>query len=357
MKLQNKKNINSTIHRTLKTAQLIDIFWERWLVHGIELGDLSRVKAKLISLEGWINQWESLAKEKVTMAECYEKKGLKKVSEYLYRQASLYYNLNYWIFPDRTEEKQNWYRKCLKTTYKADSLSEFKISYDSIYNDGHLCSGRICIPPNQRGCILIINPIDSSKEELFKYEMDFLKNGYVTVSFDGPGQGESFILNGLVGSGSKWEKFTLDLINFTKGKFQNLPIYLFGTSLGATWVLLGSSHPEIVKSVAVSPATKLDKMNMPNYFQDRMNNFCDLSPDKKTIPNFSEINYKSPLMVFHGKQDLMVSNAEMYELYQNITSDKQLIEFEDEGHCCNNKLDEIRKIAISWFSEKSEVIR
>ena len=167
-----------------------------------------------------------------------EKKGFLKESEYLYRQASLCYNLSYWIYPERSHEKQNWYHKCLEYMYKGDSLSDIETKYASLYCDGIKCLGRIRIPSNPKGCILIINPIDSSKEELFKYEKDFVEDGYVTVSFDGPGQGETYTLNGLIGSGTNWEIFTMDLINYTKKSFPTLPLYLFGTSLGATWVLL-----------------------------------------------------------------------------------------------------------------------
>ncbi|WP_274856890.1 alpha/beta hydrolase [Bacillus methanolicus] len=352
MQLHMKNTISKTIERTLRTAQLIDPFWERWLVHGIDSDDLNRVKPHIKTLKGWIQSWEELAEEKIKKASILEKNSLYYESEYLYRQAALCFNLNYWIYPERTKEKQFWYNKCLAYTYKADSLSEFKVKYTSIYTDGIPCSGRIRIPSTPKGCIVIINPIDSSKEELFKYEMEFLENGYATVSFDGPGQGETFTMNGLIGSGTRWELFTTNLINYARNIFPNLPIYLFGTSLGATWVLLGSSHPEVRKSVAVSPAVELEKMNMPSYFQERMNIACNLAPDQKTIPNFSEINYQCPILVFHGNKDMMVPNEEMYKLFEKLPTGKQLIEYKDEGHCCNNKLDEIRKLSLMWFSDK-----
>ncbi|WML50531.1 alpha/beta hydrolase [Neobacillus sp. PS3-34] len=343
--------ITKTIHRTLKTAQLIDLFWERWVVHGIDSDDLTPVKPHLKNLEGWLQSWETLAEEKVEKASFCGKNGLVNRSEYLYRQASLYYNLNYWIYPERSIEKQQWYHQCLKYMYIADSLSEFNTEYESISIDGIPCAGRIRIPSEPKGCILIINPIDSSKEELFIYEMEFLENGYVTLSFDGPGQGETYTLNGLIGSGTRWETFIMKVINYSRERFPQLPIYLFGTSLGATWVLLGSSHPEVKKAVAVSPAVALNKMNMPHYFEKRMSIACDLGPDQKTIPDFKTIHYQCPILVFHGNKDMMVTNDEMYELFQQLSTEKTLHEYKEEGHCCNNKLDEIRKISLKWFSD------
>jgi hypothetical protein len=343
--------INKTILRTLKTAQIIDLFWDRWIVHGINSEDINKVKPQLKTIEGWVHSWETLAEKKVEQASLCEKSGQIKNAEYSYRQASIYYNLNYWIFPDRSNEKQRWYQQCLEYTYKADSLSEFQIKYDSIKIDGIPCPGRIRIPSKPKGCILIINPIDSSKEELFRYEMEFLENDFATFSFDGPGQGETFALNGLIGSGTRWEIFITKLIDYARKFFPQLPIYLFGTSLGATWVLLGSGHPEVKKSVAVSPAVALNKMSMPHYFEARMQISCDLGPNQRTIPNFSKINYCSPILVFHGNKDMMVTNVQMYELFHQLSTEKKLIEYREEGHCCNYKLDEIRKISIKWFTD------
>ncbi len=44
----------------------------------------------------------------------------------------------------------------------------------------------------------------------------------------------------------------------------------------------------------------------------------------------------------------MVKDTDIYELYQKLPAGKQLIEYENEGHCCNFKLREIRKISAEW---------
>jgi pimeloyl-ACP methyl ester carboxylesterase len=349
MKTLLQDSISKTISRTLKTAHLIDVFWERWLAHGLDKEDLEKVRDDIKSLEGWFQSWERLAEEKHNRAKKFEIEGQYKEAEYMYRLTALYYNLNYWIDPTYSEKKQYWYNKCLQFFLKADSLSEVKTIYKTISIDDFYASGRIRIPSDAKGCIVIINPIDSSKEELFKYEKDFIEAGFATVSFDGPGQGETFTLNGVIGTGIRWEKFVIHLIDYVHEFLPNLPIYLFGTSLGGTWVLFGSSHPKVRKAVTVSPAVELEKMNMPTYFRERMNCSCILDGNVKTIPNFNAINYRCPILMFHGNKDMMVPNKEMYALYQKLPVEKQLIEYKEEGHCCNNRLSEIRKISVKWF--------
>lgn len=346
------KNILKTISRTLKTAKLIDAFWERWLVHGLDLNDLNKSWPELQTVQQWFQIWGELALTKERMALESEKLGLYKEAEDTYRQAALYYNLNYWINPMPSEEKKFWYSKCLKIMHKADSISEVKTLYRTIDIGDGICAGRMRIPNNPKGCILIINPIDSSKEELYQYEMDFVNEGFISLSFDGPGQGETFILNEVIGTRIRWENFINQLIEFASITFPDLPIYLFGISLGASWVLYGSSHRKVTKAVAVSPAVELEKMNMPAYFMNRMECSCIVGEKERAIPLFNEINYRSPILVFHGNKDLMVPDEKMYELYQKISCDKNIIEYKEEGHCCNNRLDEIRILSIRWFSDK-----
>ncbi|WP_236691819.1 alpha/beta hydrolase [Niallia circulans] len=348
--MKTEKHISKTIYRTLKTSNLFDSFWDRWLVHGLDTEDLRKGRTDLTTVEAWYQCWESLAKKKEEHANALVQEQKKNEAEFVYRQTSLLYNLNYWINPAYGQEKINWYNKCSEFMKQADKLSEIDTIYKTLAIENFRCYGRIRIPSNPKGCIIIINPIDSTKEELFRYEMDFVNDEFITLSFDGPGQGETFIKDKVIGTRGKWEQFIDELIRFTNETYPNLPIYLFGTSLGASWVLYGSSNSKVTKAVAVSPAVQRNKMNMPTYFMDRIGYSCILEESSIPIPKFDEVHFHSPVLIFHGNQDMMLRDKEVYELLNNITTKKELIEYEDEGHCCNHKLDEIRRISLNWFT-------
>ena len=336
-----------TTNKMIKTALLIDAFWDRWLVHGIDANDLAKIRSKLTSVENWVTNWQAFAIEKRNRAKVLKEKKLLAEAEQMYRVASLYYNSIYYVFPFRTLEKEYWYHQCLKAFREADLLSSHQTFYESIEMDGVKCPGRIRIPPQPRGVIILVTPIDSSKEELFQYESDFNEAGYITVSFDGPGQGESFVVNGLIGTKKRYETFMERLIDCTVDRFPSLPLYLFGTSLGASWALYSSGHSKVEKTAVVSPAVEFEKLKLPGYFLERVDHTCN--PKERPIPDFGKISYGSPILMFHGKDDLMVSTTDMYSLYHSLPIDKKMIEYEGEGHCCNYKLYEIRKISIQWF--------
>jgi hypothetical protein len=335
-----------TIMKTLLTARFIDGFWERWLAHGVEKKDLVKIRPYLTNKDNWIYQWQQLAQEKTETANELRQYENVKQAEYMYRVAGLYLNLIQWIFPERGGEKEKWFRESLRAFNQADSLSSIKTTYVFFEIEDRICEGRMRIPIHPKGCIVIVNPLDSSKEELFTYEMDFVNAGFATVSFDGPGQGETFAIHGLKATKERWIQFLNRVIDFATHTFPQLPIHLFGTSSGASWAIYGSCHPNVTNTVAVSPAFQAEKSVLPDYFIERM----DAVLDSDFLPAFEMFPQHSKILLFHGKKDVMVSDEDMYRLRDYLTNGK-LIEYEDEGHCCNFKLQHIRNLSMQWFME------
>jgi hypothetical protein len=339
------------IDKTIRTSVLIDAFWERWLVHGVDAGRLARIKPGLRSLDSWQRLWTSEAQLAEREAGRLAGIGQAEEAELSYRLAALYYNLTYWIYPERCPDKAKWYRECVRAFADADAVSAVPTRYEAIHLVGTLCKGRVRVPDHPAGCIIIVNPIDSSKEELFAYESDFIRGGFATISFDGPGQGETYMLSGLRGSKERWERFIDKLIDFAAARFPALPIHLFGTSLGASWAIYGSRRPEVAKTVAVSPTVEFVRMHFPAYFLSRMDHCCNLGPGTTPIPDYEALQLRSPVQLYHGRKDTMVPIADMRRLYELLPAGKSMIEYEEEGHCCNHKLAEIRQRSISWFKQ------
>ncbi|WP_180994102.1 alpha/beta hydrolase [Bacillus sp. Marseille-P3661] len=344
-----ESNPKSTIQKTLVTARLIEGFWDRWIAHGVDQQVACQAKYAIEDLNDWINYFSSVAEEHKMNAINYEEKGLTEKAELQYQFSGLYYNLVQWIFPERFEEKLNWYKQSLRMFAKADKISKISCHKESIHIGGRECAGRVRIPRNSKGSIIIINPIDSSKEELFTYEKHFLNLGFATVSFDGPGQGETFTLNGLKASTDRWNLFIDSIIAFTQQRLPQNPIFLFGTSSGASWAIKASQHPDVRKAVAVSPPVSNDPIVLPNYFAERLKSILEHGPN--IVPTIDELITSKPTLLFHGNNDVMVKNDDIYQLYNKLPYGKKLIEYENETHCCNGKLEEIREFSAQWFSK------
>jgi predicted esterase len=263
--------------------------------------------------------------------------------------AGLNINLLQWIFPETGEEKRKWFSSCKKLFEQADSISRIKVREAVVQVDGKLCYGRVRVPERPEGCVIILNPIDSSKEELFTYEADFARMGFATLSFDGPGQGETYVFNQLKATRQRVELFVNQVIDYAADQFPELGIFLFGTSSGAAWAIQGSRHPKVKKAVSVSPACET-QIQMPDYFKDRMSYIQD-DHEISILPAIQDFERCSPILLFHGNKDVMVRDEDMYELYSKLPKGKRLIEYEEEGHCCNYKLGEIRSFCAQWYKE------
>jgi hypothetical protein len=352
--LQSNPKTANTIQQTLMTSLLFEGFWDRWIAHGIERPAAAMFRGELKSLGHWTRLLAERSKEYETSADSFLTQGTPKDAERLYRTAGLHYNLIQWIFPETCSDKREWYNKCKEQFKLADAITKDRIEEAVVRVNGKQCYGRIRIPEDPKGCVIIINPIDSSKEELFTYEMDFAAKGFVTVSFDGPGQGESYVLNGHKATLSGWDLFVRHVIDFTAERFPFLSIHLFGTSSGASWAIHGSRHPKVNKVVAVSPACGSD-VKMPEYFTQRMSYILDDNTET-ILPDLTHLQTDKRILLFHGNQDVMVKDEDMYRLYKNLPFGKRLVEYESEGHCCNFKLNELRQDAIRWYLEATDDI-
>lgn len=346
MKVSNPK---ATIKKTLMIAQLFDGFWERWIVHGVERDVINNVRNSIGNEDGWVKNFSHYGDIHSDMAQFLQNHGRNQEAEHHYRLSSLYYNLAHWIFPSRCDEKVQLYRKVKELFVKADQISSINCSYETIEVEGYDCCGRVRIPEQPKGAIIIINPIDSTKEELFTYEEQFIKSGFATFSFDGPGQGETLTLNVFKATKSRWNSFINQVISFAYETLPNISIHLFGTSSGAVWSVYGSNHPYVNGVAAVSPAVS-SNTKLPDYFTERMS--CVLEGNTTMLPNLSDLSNCGQVLVFHGNKDVMVSDKDIYQLYGKLPIPKDIVEFSEEGHCCNNKLYKVRELSMQWFLEK-----
>ncbi|WP_209121570.1 S9 family peptidase [Alkalihalobacillus sp. BA299] len=335
------------IDQTIKMAQLSSGFWERWLVHGVDEDDLLTKCPEIKSLNDWISTWIECAEEKKRIALTLENRGFLKEAEYMYRNSSLYYNLAQWIYPESINEKRKWFKECKDIFLYADSLSSVETKYAALQIDQHICVGRIRIPRNIKGCVIIFNPIDSSKEELFTYESDFIEAGYATVSFDGPGQGETYVSGYGKAALEQIKRFADKVIAYTVKLFPKNPIYTFGISSGGAWSVYASCHHKVKKSVAVSPGFPFGTLHFSTYFSGRLYSFIE----DDGVPDFNKLTFCNPVYLFHGLQDRMIPEQAMYSLYKKLPNNSQLFEYEGEKHCCNNRLGDIRKNSIQWFEQ------
>ncbi|WP_157756226.1 alpha/beta hydrolase [Paenibacillus crassostreae] len=322
-------------------------FWDRWMTHGIQKKTVYELRQRINSLEDWITIIQKHAND-------YDQLAKRVLNQYLFSEAAYYYritamnmNLIQWIFPEIGYEKQQWYQRCKDMNQLADELEVDEIKNVIIQVERNHCYGRMRVPEQPRGCVIIVSPIDSSKEEFITFEEHFARNGFATISFDGPGQGETYIINQFKSTLHRWGLFMNEVIDFAASEFPRVPLHLFGISSGGSWAIQGSSHPKVSGAAVVSPLIDQD-IKMPDYYKERLSYITD-NDENTSVPNLQEFNQVSPILFFSGMKDDIAKTDRLYDLYNKLPLEKQLIEYEDEKHYCFNRMSDILDITADWY--------
>jgi acyl carrier protein len=93
---------------------------------------------------------------------------------------------------------------------------------------------------------------------------------------------------------------------------------------------------------------------MPEYFSERMAYIWDENT-KTILPDLAHPPTDKPVLLFHGNKDVMVKDQDIYRLYKTLPVGKRIVEYANEGHCCNFKLNEIRQASARWFLEDTKM--
>lgn len=337
----------NTIDKTIMMGFLFARFWDRWVANGLKQSTVSELRYRIYKLDNWLRILSREANAIELEAADLLNQSMVKEAKVLYRIAGLHYSIIQWMFPRAGDEKRSWYESCKEMHRIADSIEEDEISYKVLRAGGGDCYGRIRMPMEPRGCVIIINPLDSSKEELYSLEEHFAKRGFATIVFDGPGQGETYVTNEYQASHDSWSLFMDQIIEFAMMEYPQLDLFLFGTGSGAAWAIQGSQYPKIRKTSAVSPVFDSD-IRMPDYFMERLANITGEKTSRLT-PSLESVKLQGPIFLVHGNKDTIVKSDAIQEIYNRLPEGKQLAVYDDEDHCCSYRTGEIVRNAADWF--------
>mgnify|MGYP001485960352 CR=1 FL=1 len=164
----------------------------RMVTNGVPLSDFQDILASISVWKDWCRKWSEKGdfhKELATTA-LAENKTISAGSHY--KTASLCYHFGKFLFVDYPEEMAIAHTKAVECYNAALPLlsppgERIEIPYDGKNLYGNL---RIPIGSSKPPVVIMIVGLDSTKEEMFTYERDFLERGIATFAFDGPGQGE-----------------------------------------------------------------------------------------------------------------------------------------------------------------------
>jgi dienelactone hydrolase len=217
--------------------------------------------------------------------------------------------------------------------------------------------------------LIFVHGLDDCKEEHLATELALLNAGFTVLGFDGPGQGEAFLLDGIL-----WTPDFSTIISAWIDQLSNDPLIdvsrigSVGFSVGSMWSLLAAARDRRIHAVydLGAPINTKAFARVPFLIKSKM---CQIT-GAKTQDDIARVlaqNYidtpeilgglRASVRITHGLRDRVVATRDKIWLRDELlqmghTHDVSIRTFEDGDHCCTNHIPEVRRDMADFFSAR-----
>lgn len=318
--------------------------WGRLILDGVPFADLVGARDRPGDVS-WLNYWMDRATDYEKLAEKALAGGHRRsAGEYFYLGTlAAQYAQFLWFGPERTTAQQ---RKAALYRKAAPLLDPPAQHADLAINDALVrVYVRVPLAPGPNPVAVLLGGLESTKEESRQMEDLLLARGMATVTFDGPGQGETFDSHALAGD---FERFTSAVIDYLIGREDINPsaVGVLGRSLGGNYALKSAACDDrIAACVSWGGFSDMDAWDAETPLTKEswryVSKAATLEEARDHIQKATETRHvlseiRCPTYILHGAHD-EVPMTFVDTVREHITNAPLTIVVEDQGdHCCHN---------------------
>jgi dienelactone hydrolase len=349
---------------TTNRVQVAAHHWRpRFIANGIDVNDFDDTVARTTDWKDWGPNWRRVGEVHEQLARDAEAHDRTVSATEAYQRASWCYHLGKFLwFEDAAlhaelrDRSVTIYRKALPNLDPAGLRLEIPF-------EGHMIPANLRRPAalGRPPLILVVPGLDSSKEELFAIEEEFLRRGMATLTLDGPGQSENSVHFPIR---PNWETVITPLLDDLATRQLGVDldrIGLMGISMGAIYGPRAAAHEKRLKAVvglagpynlgdcwdALNPLTKGGYI-----FYTKSKDEAEARKKAYTL-NLEGVLDKvtQPLLVIHGARDRLFPPAQA-ERIAGEAPHATLVMYPDGNHVCNNIAYKYRPLMADWLKEQ-----
>jgi pimeloyl-ACP methyl ester carboxylesterase len=345
-------------------VQLAAHHWRpRFVANGLDVNDFDETVARTTDWADWAPNWLAVGQVHEALGDQAAARGRWISAAQAFQQASWCYHLGKFLWfeepklhADLRDRSVAVYRRALP---HLDPVAQrLEIPFEGHMIPGHL---RIAKTPFRPPLVLIVPGLDSSKEELFAIEDEFLRRGLATLTIDGPGQSENSVHFAIR---PNWETVITPLIDHLAGLDLDLDldrIGLMGISMGAIYGPRAAAYEERLRAVvglagpynlgdcwaALNPLTKGGYIF---YTKSADEAEARLAAGKLNLEGVLH-RVKQPLLVIHGAKDRLFPPAQAERIAREAPH-ATLVMYPDGNHVCNNISYKYRPLMADWLADQ-----
>jgi 2,6-dihydroxypseudooxynicotine hydrolase len=335
----------------------------RFVANGVDVNDFDDTVARTTEWRDWAPNWRAVGGMHEALGDEAEKQGHRLSAAHAYQRAAWCYHLGKFLWfedpvlhAELRDRSVAVYRKALPQLDPPAARLEIPF-------EGHIIPGLLRKPRDgaKPPLILLVPGLDSSKEELFTIEEEFLNRGLATLSIDGPGQSENSVHFAIR---PNWETVVTPLLDHLArldlGVDQGR-IGLMGISMGAIYGPRAAAQEKRIRALvglagpynlgecwdALNPLTK------GGYIF-----YTKSAGETEARGRAFDLNLEGvlshvtqPMLVIHGAKDRLFPPAQAERIARE-TAGATLVIYPDGNHVCNNIAYKYRPLMADWLREK-----
>lgn len=358
-----------SVSKVFSVTQLTRPFWNRWRAGNpgddVLFGFLDSIR----SLDDWPDAARRMIQRESDAFDA-ARPALDRDAEIAgLRRLSYMCNLGHWGIMPLSDIKRDSYLMARDYYLEAERLA-FGPQFHRLFLtwDGQSFPANLHLPPTDDApLIILVHGIDGCKEEHLTTELYLLQHGMAVLSFDGPGQAESFLINGIM-----WSERFPELISAAIDAVADLTgqpdrkVGVMGMSIGATWAYVAASRDARIGALydlgaAINSAAF---QRVPFIIKSKVCQITGARTDAEIRKVLSQIKIDDPGMlrqitaairIVHGSKDRVVSLSDKVWLADELAgigaaSGVSTRIFEGADHCCTGEIPEVRRDMADFFT-------
>jgi 2,6-dihydroxypseudooxynicotine hydrolase len=346
-----------------KLAETIRLRYPRLLAAGVDWNDAEAVLGRITRFEDWCPEWVRLGAVHEAAGDAALEAGRTITAGAAYARAALYYHVGQFVlFSDRAEKRRVQERQqaaALKALPHLRPAGErIQVPFEGIALPGTL---RVPEGPRPAPCVILTAGGDSTKEEFHTLENEFLERGVATFSYDGPGQGLTWIGMKLRPDYEKPVAAVMErLARHPAVDPERLAIW--GRSFGGYAApRAAAGNPALKACVSVGGFYDLDGIwdALPPTARETLRFAFDVDTDRTARERARAYTLAGvldrltcPFLIVHSDGDPVCPVAHAERMRREAKGPATLAVFPEGNHACDNIPYKVRPLMADWVAEQ-----
>lgn len=334
----------------------------RFLGSGIDYNDLQRIIARMKTWDDWCRTWSEMGGQHKTLAEEAMATGHTLSACDAYRRAAMYYHFGNAIFYTDHAQKQAAHLEKVACYAQAASMlhppaERIDIPYENITLPAYL---RVPNRPGPHPCVILVCGLDSVKEQEYHWEQVLLERGIATLSFDGPGQGETWYRMKMRVDFETAVSAVVDYLGQRK-EIDRQRIGLLGHSMGGHFGARAAARDHRIAACALiagffelppwQDMSVFLRAGLQFIFGAANQTDAEMCAKQLTLKELAG-EIRCPLFLAHGGKDTLIPVEEAYRIQAATTCSTELFILPEGNHSCNNFVYRIEPAITDWLADR-----